>query len=235
MISIIIPTLNEEKNISRVISQFSKIKNLEIIIADGSSDDDTIKIAKKLGAKVFLNKRKTQNIGKNRNLGATHAKGNILIFCDADTQFKNAKKAILNIESKFSSNNLLAGVPRLEIFPKEKKIQDFFFHSIFSFILKTSFKTKIPLASGQCQIIRKKIFRQMKGYNSKMAVNEDAEIFERISKKGQVKYFNDIIVYESPRRYRKKGYIYLGVLVLITNFFRKIFKKEIIKEWQRVE
>ena len=58
---------------------------------------------------------------------------------------------------------------------------------------------------------------------------------KRISKKGQVKYFNDIIVYESPRRYRKKGYIYLGVLVLITNFFRKIFKKEIIKEWQRVE
>ena len=50
-ISFIIPALNEEKRIERVIKQFDKLdrKQIEVIVADGGSEDKTVKIAKKLG------------------------------------------------------------------------------------------------------------------------------------------------------------------------------------------
>jgi glycosyltransferase involved in cell wall biosynthesis len=86
-ISIIIPALDEEKRIGKVVKQFSKVKgDFEVIVADGGSNDKTVEIAKKEGAKVYSNIRENQNIAKNRNLGAKKAKGEILIFCDADTK-----------------------------------------------------------------------------------------------------------------------------------------------------
>jgi glycosyltransferase involved in cell wall biosynthesis len=54
MLSIIIPTLNEEKNISRILSAIKreKIDDLEVIIADAGSKDKTIEIAKSFGCVV---------------------------------------------------------------------------------------------------------------------------------------------------------------------------------------
>lgn len=235
MISIIIPTLNEEKNILRVISQFKSISDLEIIIADGSSEDNTIKIAKKLGAKIYQNKRNEQNIAKNRNLGAKHARGDMLIFCDADTRFKNPIQAINKIKSVFQNKEILGGIVKLDIFPKEKKTKDYFFHSLYNLILKKSFKTKKPLSPAQCHIIRAAIFKKIRGYNPNLTFGEDTEIFRRIIKYGKVGYLDTIVLYESPRRYRKKGYIYLGAAALFAFLIRKLFQKEAIKTWERVE
>ena len=55
-VSIVIPTLNEEKNIAKVIHGIRK--NLrsgryEILVVDGHSRDNTAEIAKKLGARVI--------------------------------------------------------------------------------------------------------------------------------------------------------------------------------------
>jgi glycosyltransferase involved in cell wall biosynthesis len=86
LVSIIIPTLNEEKYIE---STLKALKNqdykgkYEMIVADGLSKDNTVKIAKKYVDKVVLVKEK--GIAKGRNAGAKVAKGNILLFIDADT------------------------------------------------------------------------------------------------------------------------------------------------------
>lgn len=82
-ISIVIPTLNEEKNIHRVLRDIknSRCKVYEIIIVDGYSTDKTVEIAKRYGAEVIYD-----NKGKGSALikGMNEAKGDIVITMDAD-------------------------------------------------------------------------------------------------------------------------------------------------------
>ncbi len=82
-ISIIIPTLNEEESIAKVICSIPEEikKKSEVIVVDSSKDMTPI-IAEKLGAKVL----KCKKIGKGyaMKLGAKTAKGEILIFLDGD-------------------------------------------------------------------------------------------------------------------------------------------------------
>lgn len=233
MISIIIPTLNEQKNISQVIYQFKDIRNLEVIVGDGTSDDNTVKIAKKLKAKVFQNPRNKQSIAKNRNLGAKHAKGDILIFCDADTMFQNPSQALKIIKKTFKNKQIVAGMCKIKIFPKQEKFVDKFYLMFYNRILKNSIKTNKPVSSGQCQIVRRTAFNKIKGYPN-MKYQEDTGLFRKLQKIGKLHYFSNIIIYESPRRYRKKGYLYLGIKSLYSFFIRRVFKKEIIKKWDRI-
>ena len=82
MLSIVIPAFNEEKYLTRLLDSIKKqtYKNYEIIIADADSKDNTRKMAKKYGCKVI--KGGIPAVG--RNNGAKVAKGDILLFMDAD-------------------------------------------------------------------------------------------------------------------------------------------------------
>lgn len=88
LISVIIPTYNEERHISQCIESFKiqTYKPLEIIVVDDGSRDKTLKILKKTkGIRVL--KQKHQGPGAARNKGALKAKGEILVFVDADMTF----------------------------------------------------------------------------------------------------------------------------------------------------
>ena len=90
-ISIIIPTLNEEKGIGKTIDSinlayFKKNKwDLEIIIVDGNSKDKTREIAQSKGAKVILEKRK--GYGRAYKTGMRQADGSIIVTGDADATY----------------------------------------------------------------------------------------------------------------------------------------------------
>ena len=74
MLSIIIPTLNEEKQIQKLLLQLSTQRNVsfEIIVSDGGSKDATLKIAKDIGAVIVSGE---PGRGRQLNKGAQHAKG----------------------------------------------------------------------------------------------------------------------------------------------------------------
>ncbi|MEM4397463.1 MAG: glycosyltransferase [Candidatus Woesearchaeota archaeon] len=237
-ISFIIPTLDEEKNIARVVSQFNVLKgkfDYEIIIADGGSKDKTREIAKKLGCKVFKNNRKKQNIAKNRNLGAKHSKGDILVFCDADTELKNPVFFCKIVLSKFKNKNIVAGVPKIRVFPNEENVEDKIYMKLFNKFIEMSLKTKRPMASGQCQIVKREIFFKVNGYNENLAWGEDNDLFYRLRKHGKFYFFSNLVVYESPRRYRKWGYPKLITTAAANFLSRVVLKKELVKEWKRVD
>src|SRR3990170_1980898 len=90
--SIIIPTLNEEKYLPKLLTNLKnqKEKNFEVIITDGASSDKTkqttIAFEQKFPLKFFIHEKK--NVSYQRNFGARIAKGSYLVFLDADTGIK---------------------------------------------------------------------------------------------------------------------------------------------------
>ena len=96
-ISIVIPTLNEERNLPLVLKEAKSYmkrlkKKYEIIVVDGYSKDSTVKIAKRFGAKVIFDR-----IGKGSALrkGMRIAKGKIIITMDADCSHQSSELGLL--------------------------------------------------------------------------------------------------------------------------------------------
>jgi glycosyltransferase involved in cell wall biosynthesis len=87
LISVVIPTYNEEKDIPECLSSLAKqsYKNKEVIIVDDGSTDKTLEVIKKFKPRVIKGQHKGP--GFSRNLGSKKAKGSILIFVDADMTF----------------------------------------------------------------------------------------------------------------------------------------------------
>ena len=84
-ISVVIPTLNEEGNIKRVLEGVNNFMggkyDYEIIVVDGNSNDRTVGISKAMGARVV-----SENVGKGYAIrkGMNEANGNIIVTIDAD-------------------------------------------------------------------------------------------------------------------------------------------------------
>lgn len=83
-ISVVINTLNEEKNLPRALSSTKALAD-EIIICDMYSDDKTIEVAKKFGAKIYKHKR-TDFVEPARNFAISKATGDWVFVLDADEE-----------------------------------------------------------------------------------------------------------------------------------------------------
>ena len=96
-ISVIIPALNEAGQIGATLRQLRGAGATEIIVVDGGSSDETVQIAESFGAHVL---KGPANRGKQQNLGAARAVGEILLFLHADTRlpedFAKQIRAILD-------------------------------------------------------------------------------------------------------------------------------------------
>lgn len=83
MISIIIPTLNEESKIGSILASLQDVRgHYEILVVDGGSNDGTIEVASKLGAKIIS---APKGRGMQLAAGAEAAAGDIFWFLHADT------------------------------------------------------------------------------------------------------------------------------------------------------
>lgn len=112
LLSIITPTLNNEKDIENFLDSVKKQnfpKNrLEMIISDGGSKDKTLKIAKSMGARIIKNPYVFADPGV--NLGIKAAKGDILMVlaCDNIYEDKNAFTKMLKV---FDNKKIMAAFP----------------------------------------------------------------------------------------------------------------------------
>jgi len=125
LVSVIIPARNEEKNIGKCIESvlIQRYKNLEIIVIDDSSQDKTFEIAKKYAEKderiklIKIDRLPEGWLGKNYACytGYKNARGEVLLFLDADTRLKS-EKSIEFALSKLRSKNLslLSLIPHIE-------------------------------------------------------------------------------------------------------------------------
>jgi glycosyltransferase involved in cell wall biosynthesis len=89
LVSIVIPTYNSEKTLAKCLESIKNqtYKNIEVIVVDKFSKDRTVEIAKRFGAKVFV---EMLNKPEARNYGILKSKGKYVILADADFVFENS-------------------------------------------------------------------------------------------------------------------------------------------------
>ncbi len=237
MISIVIPTFNEEKVIEKTLRQFLPYKRkfaLEIIVADARSTDATVRIARKLADRVIVEKKRS-NIPTGRNLGAFAANGELIIELDADSRIGDPDLFFRTVQKIFRSPQIVAAMPRLRIYPEEERFEDRFFHRLINGAISFANHFGSFLSKGECQIFRKSAFNSAGGYDERLAVGEDCDLFHRLSRLGEVKYLQNLVVYHSPRRFRKEGYLRLLLGPYLLNGVALLWRHEShSKEWEPV-
>jgi len=90
----------------------------------------------------------------------------------------------------------------------------------------------VGMGRGECHIIKREKFFEVKGYNENIIAGEDFELFTRLAKVGKIKFLHKLRVYESPRRYRRYGYLKVMVSWFRNCVYIVLFKKSIPEEWE---
>lgn len=198
-ISVIIPTLNEEKYLDIALFHIKKQNPYEMIVGDSHSDDATTRIAKKYGAKVAYAPRGGACLG--RNAAARIAKGDVLLFLDADTiAYPNL---IETIKKDFKNRKVVGWTCNFYAF--SPKYRDHVLYTATNDLIRFLIKFVKPHAAGFIIAVRKSVFEKVGGFNESLKVMEDHELVWRISKYGKFKFSNETCVFTSARRINKWG------------------------------
>lgn len=239
MISLIIPTLNESevlrKTLAGLTDDLKKKWQVEVIVSDGGSKDNTVRIARELGA-IIVEPRAgdKQTIAGGRNDGAAVARGEVLIFLDADTYPKDWGKLLEAADKLKQDDRMVAATVSVEIEPKERKFKDIIWQNLFNLVFFTENAIGLAMGRGNCQIVKAAAFKAVGAYNENLAAAEDYDLYRRLGKTGKIKILWHIIVYESPRRFRRYGYMKVAWWWSLNGINVLLRKKAWSKKWGRV-
>lgn len=217
MLSIIIPTYNEEKYLPKLLKSIKSqdYKDYEIIVADNFSKDKTRKIAKSFGFKVVNG----GSFSQAWNNGVKVAKHDLLLLC-ADTILpKNFLKLFLNRISKDKVD-----IATCFVNPTSKKFSHWLFFSTKNLF---NYHARWPLVhvSSQCIFVKKKIFNKINGFDTELFLGEEHDFITRAVKHGKFKFYKDIYVLNSPRRIEKEGFLKISFKTLYSEFYRLFIRK----------
>lgn len=195
MISVIIPTLNEEKYLAKTIISAKKVPDIEIIVADGGSSDQTLEIAKKYADKLVSSKK---GRGTQMNAGAANAKGEYLLFLHGDTVLP-ANWNELAIDALKKETDILGA---FSLAASEKTVV------LNIMIFTANWRAKIfSLPYGdQTFFLSRELFNKVNGFKE-IPLMEDVEMVKRVKKIGKIKILNQPVV-TSSRRWKKEGCLY---------------------------
>jgi glycosyltransferase involved in cell wall biosynthesis len=225
LFSVIIPTLNEEKFLPRLLASLASQtkKDFEVIVVDGSSKDKTVAGAKRFAKKlprfrIIINKK--ASLPLQRNLGAKEAKGKWFVFVDADSVllpyfFDRVRWFIEEQNPKlfttwFKPDSDISGDTLITL--------------LANMYIESSILFKRPIAPGPLTIVDRRTFEGVGGYNESLTFGEDYDFTTRVVSSGiPLTIFRETLYVYSLRRIRREGklktvqlYVKASLLVLLT-------------------
>ncbi len=191
--SVIIPTLNEERLIGNCIRQLRRLDpHLEIIVADGKSDDKTAQVAAELEAILV---RSEQGRGYQCNAGAIRASADVLLFLHVDTRLPPG--AFTQLRLFFQDDKVNVGVFRLALDIK---------HPFLNLYARCNrFDSVLTRFGDQVIVIRKSFFFNIDGFPN-WPLYEDVRLLQKARKRTHIYLFPGTAV-TSARRFVENGIV----------------------------
>jgi glycosyltransferase A (GT-A) superfamily protein (DUF2064 family) len=196
-VSVIIPTLNEEKTLeATILSVRASPSRSEIIVVDGGSDDGTLEIANRLADRAIITSRPGRQ--HQENVGAKGAKGDVLLFLHADTIV--SPTLLQNITASLQDQEVVAGGAHLMYSSPER-----FRYKALCVLRDVGSKMLAISGMGSSFFIRRETFQMLGGFDEGM--NEEAvDICKRLRGLGK-HIMLDEVVKTSARRYESSGFV----------------------------
>jgi len=171
----------------------------EIIVSDGQSEDKTRDVARQAGCLV-VSSGDRRSPAHQRNKGAEQARGETLLFLDADTRLPEG--FLQNIYTEFVARHLGSAGFYLKFDSRKSfyKIYDQVYRCLcfFGQYIK-------PASIGVGIMARQDLHQAMNGFDETIFVGEDYDYTTRISKVGKFRMIKSSFIYFSPRRLEKEG------------------------------
>lgn len=211
LISVIIPTYNRVELLGRsvqsVLSQ--TYTNLELLIIDDCSKDNTGEFVKGLSDKRIRYHRNEHNMGLAgaKNIGVSLAKGEFVAFQDDDDEWlpdklmhlmevwkKESDKETGLIYHEMQEQGNSTFIPSRDI-PLEWKYKEIFHHMLL-----------YPMIGATASLIRKSCLNELGGFNENLKSIEDYEFYLRVAKKYRVLFVGEplMIIYDTPGSVNKR-------------------------------
>ena len=199
ILSIIIPTYNEEEYLPALLDSIKKqsFTDYEIIVADANSTDRTLEIAESYGCIVVDGGLP----GVGRNNGAKVAKGEYLLFLDSDLMLTDDYLRDVIYEFRMER----AGIAITQMIPLSKKTEDKIYHDLANRFMVSVEKIKPHGAGCYGIIVKKSLHDEFGGFDETLTFGEDTDYIERIGKKEHFKVLRNAKVGVSTRRLEEEG------------------------------
>jgi glycosyltransferase involved in cell wall biosynthesis len=193
IVSVVIPTKNEEKNIENCLRSIKSqtFKNIELIVVDNFSEDETVEIAKKNGAKVYS---KGPERSSQRNYGAQVSTGEYLLYLDADMIL--SPTVIEDCLERCEIDKVDA------LYVPERIVGEGFWIKVKDF--ERSFYTGTVVDA--VRFIRKNLFEKVEGFDESLIGPEDWDFDRRIRKIGRTGIINTVL-YHNEGKFNMKKYL----------------------------
>lgn len=192
-ISIVIPTLNEGRQLGAVLAALPTA--VEVIVADGGSGDDTLAVATAHGAKVVAS---PPGRGTQLNAGAAQAKGEVLLFLHADTALPENWPVLL--AAALADPAVVGGGFALEI-----DSHDYFLKMVARTATWRS-RRYCMFYGDQAIFVRRRDFVALTGF-PEQPIMEDVGFIRALRRRGNLALI-DVPVRTSARRWERENPLY---------------------------
>lgn len=233
-LSIIVPTLNEEKSVGLLLnSAKNQSASYETLIVDGGSEDGTCQIANKYSAKVIVLPGHGEFIS--RNIGAKNAEGKLLFFTCADIIFP--EELFTRIVEKFMENPDLIALTGPDC-PFDASTLGKVEYGIYNFAryLLASFPKPFKRFSTSTNflVVRREYFERA-GCFLTDDINADGLFGKRLLGLGKVAFSLDTFVYSSARRMKAMGFFAFNkhYLYVLENFLFSTSNTGLIRAFKK--
>lgn len=205
MLTIVIPTLNEEKFIGGLLSSIKSqnFRDYEIILADAGSTDKTIEIAKSFGCRIV----KGGLPAKGRNEGAKAARGNLLLFLDADTELQ--KEFLKKAFHEFYDRKLDIASCRLLPLESVRGSRESLIKVSFELAdyLMVAFEKLAPFGVGSMILVKPELHKKAGGFDENVRFGEDTIYIRKAAKLGKFGVLKSVKIHWSIRRFEKENWL----------------------------